>query len=85
MRRGLRGAVLLIAISIGPAVPAAAAAPESPVRIEGGDPAVTGSFLRPYTNRWKFFIQKKGEEPVEAGSGRAFQGRPEPSLIGLFR
>jgi hypothetical protein len=38
------------------------------VRVEAGDPSVSGSFLHPYTNRWRFFMQKKGGEPVEAGT-----------------
>jgi hypothetical protein len=36
--------------------------------LEGGDPTINGSFLRPYTNRWKFSIQKPVGEPVEAGT-----------------
>src|SRR5262249_61210635 len=41
---------------------------EDPVRVEGGDPSVSGSFLRPYTNRWRFFIEKPGAKPVDAGT-----------------
>src|SRR5258706_2316232 len=36
-------------------------------RVPVGDPALTGSHLKPYTNRWKFTQQKPGEPPVEAG------------------
>jgi uncharacterized protein DUF3108 len=46
--------------------PPVRALPEE-IRLEGGDPAVNGSFLRPYTNKWKFSIQKPGAEPVDAG------------------
>lgn len=51
-------------------------------RIERGDPAISGAFLRPYTNQWKFSIQKPGGEPVDAGLWRdaiettTFSGRP---------
>jgi len=41
---------------------------EGPPRIEGGDPSIDGSFLRPYTNRWKFTIARPGAQPVEAGT-----------------
>jgi len=37
-------------------------------RLEGGDPSINGSFLRPYANRWKFSIQKPGGEADEAGT-----------------
>jgi hypothetical protein len=43
------------------------ASPED-ARIEGGDPSISGSFLRPYTNLWRFSVQKPGGEPVEAGT-----------------
>ncbi len=46
---------------------AAQALAQEPPRFEGGDPAIAGSFLRPYTNAWKFTIQKPGADPVDAG------------------
>jgi hypothetical protein len=39
----------------------------APVRIERGDPAISGAFLRPYENRWVFSIRRSGGEAVEAG------------------
>jgi hypothetical protein len=51
-------------------------------RVEGGDPAVSGVFLHPYTNRWTFSIEKPGAAPVEAGTWTdamesiSFRGRP---------
>ena len=51
-------------------------------RIEGGDPSVSGAFLRPYTNRWTFSIEKPGGKPVEAGvwsdrmEATTYRGRP---------
>ncbi len=51
-------------------------------RVEGGDPAVNGSFLHPYTNRWSFSIERPGSAPVEAGVWTdvmepvSFEGRP---------
>ena len=51
--------------------PAAPVAPTpaavAPVRLERGDPSISGAFLRPYENRWTFSIRKPGQEPVEAG------------------
>jgi len=51
-------------------------------RVEGGDAAVDGSFLRPYTNRWTFSIERPGSAPVEAGvwtdamESVSYRGRP---------
>ncbi len=59
-------AALIPVLGILLAARAAQALPEEP-RIEGGDPSVHGSFLRPYTNKWKFSMQKPGANPVEAG------------------
>ena len=59
-----------------------AALAQAPVRVEGGDPSVNGSFLRPYTNRWTFSIERPGSKPVEAGlwsdvlEATSFRGRP---------
>ena len=39
----------------------------SPVRIQGGDPSVDGSFLTAYENRWTFAIRRSGQPDVEAG------------------
>lgn len=39
-----------------------------PAKVEGGDPAISGSFLRPYSNRWRFTMTKPGSAPVEAGT-----------------
>lgn len=53
-----------------------------PAKVEGGDPAVSGSFLQPYTNRWRFTMTKPGSAPVEAGTWSdrmettSFAGRP---------
>ena len=61
---------------------AVAAPPDEPVRVDGSDPSVSGSFLRPYTNRWRFFIEKPGSAPVEAGTWSdrmettTYRGRP---------
>lgn len=41
---------------------------EDPPKVEGGDPSITGSFLTPYTNRWRFVMEKPGGKPVEAGT-----------------
>ena len=60
----------------------AAALPDQPPRVDGSDRSISGSFLRPYTNRWRFFIEKPGSAPVEAGiwSDRmettTYRGRP---------
>lgn len=43
------------------------AGPDQLPRVDGDDPSVSGTFLRPYTNRWRFFIEKPGSAPVEAG------------------
>jgi hypothetical protein len=48
------------------AVTARAAEP-APPRVEGNNPAIDGSFLRPYTNAWTFAMQKPGGPAVEAG------------------
>ena len=51
-------------------------------RVEGGDAAVDGTFLRPYTNRWTFSIERPGSAPVEAGvwtdamESVSYRGRP---------
>jgi hypothetical protein len=51
-------------------------------RIEGGDPSVSGAFLRPYTNRWTFSIEPPGGKAVEAGvwtdrmEATTYRGRP---------
>ena len=58
------GIVLLVAGMIHPTQAPKPYAVEP--RVESGSLAVSGSFLRPYTNRWKFSIQKPGAEPVEA-------------------
>jgi hypothetical protein len=61
-------AAAILGIAIG--APARAQAPPAAsavARVEGGDPSVSGSFLRPYTNRWSFSIEKPGAAPVEAG------------------
>ena len=53
-----------------------------PAKVEGGDPAISGSFLQPYTNRWRFTMTKPGSAPVEAGTWSdqlettSFAGRP---------
>jgi len=66
MRLLRAGRVLLLAAGLALAACAGRGLPPE-VRVEGGDPAVNGSFLRPYTNTWKFTLQKPGAEPVEAG------------------
>jgi hypothetical protein len=64
------------------AAPASQAPAAEPARVEMGDPAVEGSFLRPYTNQWTFTIQKPGQDAVEAGTWTDllemtyFEGRP---------
>jgi hypothetical protein len=58
--------VAVLAVGLWVAAGSLAALPQE-ARIEGGDPSISGSFLKPYTNRWKFSIQKPGGEPVEAG------------------
>jgi hypothetical protein len=74
---------ILIGVGTAGAVGAAGTAEtETWPRVEGGDPAVNGSFLRPYTNRWTFSIEKPGSAPVEAGvwtdamESVTYQGRP---------
>lgn len=67
-------------------ISAAAARAERPApavsRVEGGDPSVSGAFLKPYTNRWTFSIEKPGSAPVEAGvwsdrmEATTYRGRP---------
>ncbi|HEX7254139.1 MAG TPA: hypothetical protein VF376_14770 [Thermoanaerobaculia bacterium] len=58
------------------------ALPGEPAKVEGGDPAISGSFLQPYTNRWRFTMTKPGSAPVEAGTWSdrmettSFAGRP---------
>ena len=58
------------------------ALPDPPAKIEGGDPSVNGSFLRPYTNRWRFAIEKPGSAPVDGGTWSdamettSYAGRP---------
>ncbi len=53
-----------------------------PARLAVGDPAVTGSQLKPYTNLWKFTQQKPGGLAIEAGTWSdalettTFDGRP---------
>ena len=60
----------------------AAALPDEAARVDGSDSSVSGSFLRPYTNRWRFFIEKPGSAPVEAGTWSdrmettTYRGRP---------
>ena len=56
----------LTALSL--AAPARSAESAGPSRVEAGDPKVDGSFLKPYENRWSFSMQKKGAEPVAAGT-----------------
>ncbi|HSB35258.1 MAG TPA: hypothetical protein VLH41_00170 [Thermoanaerobaculia bacterium] len=75
--------ILFLAASAAVLAAPDARTPAAPsVRVEAGDPSVSGSFLHPYTNRWKFFIQKKGGEPVEAGTwsdaleATSYEGRP---------
>ena len=73
------GAILWIAA--GAAARAEGPAPAVP-RVEGGDPSVSGAFLKPYTNRWAFSIEKPGASPVEAGvwsdrmEATTYRGRP---------
>ena len=60
----------------------AARAHAEETRVEGGDPSINGSFLRPYTNRWSFTMAKPGSAPVDAGTWSdrmeptSFSGRP---------
>ena len=73
------GAILWIVA--GAAARADGPAPAVP-RVEGGDPSVSGTFLKPYTNRWTFSIEKPGGSPVEAGvwsdrmEATTYRGRP---------
>lgn len=52
------------------------------VRLDVGNPGVTGSQLKPYTNLWKFTQQKPGGPAEDAGvwsdalEAAAFEGRP---------
>ena len=43
------------------------AADPAPPRVERGDPSIDGSFLQPYSNRWRFSSTKPGGTPVEMG------------------
>ena len=67
----LAGALLASAV--------AACGAEAPPRLEAGDPSVDGSFLHPYENEWTFSIQKRGGEPVVAGT---WTDRVEPTTVG---
>src|SRR6476469_8497304 len=59
-----------------------AASPPESAPPPGLSVAADGSFLRPYTNRWKFTIQPPGGSEVEAGiwtdrmEAATFEGRP---------
>jgi len=74
----LRFAPLCLTFALLPGGSAAGA----PTRLEGGDPSISGAFLKPYENRWRFSVQTPGKPPVEAGvwSDRmeevSAQGRP---------
>lgn len=61
---------LLVALAIlavaAPSVRAASRAP-GPVRLERGNPSISGAFLKPYENCWTFSIEVAGKDPVEAG------------------
>ena len=61
---------------------AAATVHGAAARLEVGDPAVTGSQLKPYTNLWKFTQERPGGPAVDAGTWSdalettSFEGRP---------
>src|SRR5262245_5245173 len=73
---------VVVAIGLGVSGRARGAAAGEPAKVEGGDPAVSGTFLRPYTNRWRFTMTKPGSAPVEAGTwsdrmeATTYAGRP---------
>jgi Protein of unknown function (DUF3108) len=65
--RCVRGIVLMVLTLILCPVASRALPAKPPIRIEGGDPSVDGSFLRPYENRWRFSIQLPGKPATDAG------------------
>ena len=73
---------VVMGIGLGVSGSARGAAAEEPPKVEGGNPGISGSFLQPYTNRWRFTMTKPGSAPVEAGTWSdrmettSFAGRP---------
>jgi hypothetical protein len=71
-----------LVVGIWSAAGVAAALPDPPPRVDGSDRSVSGSFLHPYTSRWRFFIERPGSAPVEAGiwtdrmETTTYRGRP---------
>src|SRR5262249_10344551 len=49
------------------ALPAAAQAPAGPVAVKVGDPAVDGSFIKPYKNRWTVTLYTPDGKSVDGG------------------
>ena len=58
---------ILLAVLAGISAASLLAADPPPLRVEGGDPSIDGSFLQPYTNRWRFSKVKPDGQPVEIG------------------